>query len=117
MKPLENVPNWVRELTFPVTMCDRDGFIVYMNEAAIRMFSKYDNGQLVGQNLLDYHPGESRFKVEELLKTGAINTYTTEKNGAKKIIHQSPWFENGVYAGLIEIAFPLPEGMPHFIRS
>ena len=117
MKPFENAPAWVRELTFPVTMCDRQGIIVYMNEASIRMFSKYDNGQLQGQNLLDCHPGEFRAKVETLLKSGLTNTYTIEKNGAKKIIHQSPWFENGHYAGLIEISFPLPEGMPHFIRS
>jgi DUF438 domain-containing protein len=117
MKTLENVPAWVFELTFPVTVCDKEGILVYMNEASIRQFSDYGGDQLLGQNLLDCHPGDSRAKVEALLQSGASNTYTIEKHGVKKLIHQSPWFENGVFGGLIEIAIPLPEGMPHFVRA
>jgi hypothetical protein len=53
----------------------------------------------------------------EQLRTPTTNVYTIEKGGIKKIIHQSPLYENGVFSGVIEIAFELPQPLPHFIRD
>ena len=44
------------------------------------------------------------------------NVYTIEKNGIKKLIYQSPWFENGEMKGLVELSLEIPFEMPHFIR-
>ena len=44
------------------------------------------------------------------------NVYTIEKNGIKKLIYQSPWFEKGVMKGLVELSLEIPFDMPHFIR-
>lgn len=111
-----NIP-WIEKLPFPVTVCGRDGTILFMNEPSARMFEKSGGASLVGKNLLDCHPEPSRTKLAEMLRLGTPNTYTIEKNGIKKMIHQAPWFENGEYAGLVEVAFPIPDELPHFKRT
>jgi hypothetical protein len=55
--------------------------------------------------------------VQELLTSGRSNVYTIEKGGIKKLIYQSPWYENGKYAGLVELSLPIPKEMPHFVRD
>jgi hypothetical protein len=52
-----------------------------------------------------------------MLRNGDPNTYTIEKGGARKLIHQSPWFSGGVYRGFVEISIPLPPDVPHFKRE
>ncbi|MEI6677934.1 MAG: PAS domain-containing protein [Mariniphaga sp.] len=108
---------WSDEFGGAVTICNLDGIITYMNETSKELFKKYGGAGLIGTNLLNYHPEPSRSKVAEMLKTPTTNTYTIEKAGIKKIIHQSPLYEQGVFSGLIEISFELPEAMPHFIRD
>ena len=61
------------------------------------------------------HP--TREKTERLLATRVKNVYTIEKNGVKKLIYQSPWYKEGIYAGFVEISLEIPLEMPHFIRS
>jgi len=108
---------WSDEFDGAVTICDCDGIITYMNETSKRNFMKYGGGQLIGTSLLDCHPEPSRTKLVNMLKTPTINTYTIEKGGIKKIIHQTPLYENGVFSGVIEITFELPQPLPHFIRD
>jgi hypothetical protein len=51
------------------------------------------------------------------MATGDSNSYTIEKKGVKKLIHQMPWHENGELAGLVEFSLVIPQVMPHFVRS
>jgi hypothetical protein len=51
------------------------------------------------------------------MATGASNSYTIEKNGVKKLIHQTPWRENGEPAGLVEFSLVIPSVLPHFVRG
>jgi len=108
---------WSEEFEGAITICDREGIITYMNDGSKRVFMKYGGADLMGTNLLDCHPEPSRSKVAEMLKTPTTNTYTIEKGGIKKIIHQSPLYENGVFSGMIEMSFELPSSLPHFIRD
>ena len=105
--------NWARELPAAVTVCDRNGVIVEMNDKAKSTFS----GDLVGKNVLDCHPEPARAKLAELLATGKSNVYTIEKNGKRKLIYQSPWYRDGQFAGLVEISLELPASLPHFRRD
>jgi transcriptional regulator with PAS, ATPase and Fis domain len=105
--------NWARELPAAVTVCDRNGVILEMNDKAKSTFA----GDLVGRNILDCHPEPARAKLAELLATGRSNVYTIEKKGVKKLIHQSPWYEDGQFAGLVEISLELPASLPHFRRD
>jgi len=43
--------------------------------------------------------------------------YTIQKSGVKKLIYQAPWFQEGKYAGFVELSLPIPETMPHFDRD
>lgn len=108
--------DWIREYPGAVTVCDAQGIILYMNQRAIKVLSK--NGQdLTGQNLLDCHPEPARSKLVAMLQNQTANTYTIEKNGVKKLIHQSPWYQDGSYMGFVELSIEIPFTMPHFIRT
>jgi transcriptional regulator with PAS, ATPase and Fis domain len=107
---------WLDGIAVAATVCDRQGICVYLNEQAARQFAKSGGRALVGKSLLDCHeePARSRFAAQ--LEAPSPNTYTIEKNGARKIIHQVPWYAAGVFAGVVELGFELPGEMPHFVR-
>jgi transcriptional regulator with PAS, ATPase and Fis domain len=104
---------WIREFPAAVTVCDRDGIILEMNEKSARTFASDGGYDLVGTNLLDCHPEPARSKLVAMLASGRANTYTIEKNGLKKLIHQTPWFRDGRYAGFVEFSFEIPFNLPH----
>ena len=109
--------DWAEEFNGAITVCDCDGIIVYMNRFSIDQFSGYGGQALLGSNLFDCHPEPSKTKLQEMLKTSVENMYTTEKNGVKKIIFQTPWLQDGKFSGVVELSFLLGSNMPHFIRS
>lgn len=109
--------NLLKEVDFAVTLCSKDGIITYMNDKAVRTFEKDGGSKLIGSNVLDCHPEPSKYQLANMLKTEKKNVYTIEKNGAKKLIYQTPFYENGVYSGFAELSLELPEQMENFIRS
>ncbi|MDR0296166.1 MAG: PAS sensor protein [Prevotellaceae bacterium] len=98
-----------------VTVCDLEGTVVYCNEKAKQTFAKY--GDLLGKNLKDCHSPGSWEKIVDMLHKGESNTYTIEKAGLKKIIHQMPWREHGEVRGLVELSIVLPIEMLHYVRE
>ncbi len=108
--------DWITEYPGAVTVCDTQGIILYMNDRAVKVLSS-DGNSLVGQNLLECHPEPARTKLAEMLRMQTTNTYTIEKNGVKKLIHQSPWFKEQKYAGFVELSVEIPFNMPHYIRK
>lgn len=109
--------NWFHEFPGAITVCDCDGIILEMNARSQNMFREDGGESLIGSNLLNCHPEPSRSKVHEMLATGQCNAYTIEKKGVHKLIYQSPWYKDGVYAGLVEISLELPESLLHFVRQ
>ena len=107
---------WVGEFPGAITVCDRTGVIVELNERAALSFAAEGGSRLIGTNLLDCHPEPARSKLEELLASARTNVYSIEKNGVRKLIHQGPWYDRGEYAGLVEIVVEVPEIIPHFVR-
>jgi transcriptional regulator with PAS, ATPase and Fis domain len=108
---------WTREFPASITVCDTEGVILEMNEAAGKVFEKDGGLALIGKNALDCHPEPARTKMKRMLQDQTTNAYTIEKNGQKKLIYQCPWYENGEYRGIVEMAFPIPNTMPHFTRK
>ena len=108
---------WVDEFAGAVTVCDAAGVILEMNARAVRMFEKQGGRGLVGSNVLDCHPEPARTKLRELMERREAQTYTIEKGGRKKLVHQAPWHRDGEYRGFVEIVLPLPETLPHFVRD
>lgn len=110
-------PGWEEDAPFAVTVCDAQGIIRRMNRRACETFAKYGGSDLIGRNLLDCHPGASREKLAELLRNPRVNSYTIDKGGIRKLIYQAPVYENGEFAGLVELSLPIPVEMPHFVRG
>ncbi len=108
---------WIQEFPAAITVCDTKGIILSMNDKACISFAEDGGADLIGTNLLDCHPEMARTKVEKLLNSASSNVYTIEKGGIKKLIYQTPWFQNGEYAGLVELSLPIPFEVPHFNRD
>jgi transcriptional regulator with PAS, ATPase and Fis domain len=108
---------WVQEFGAGVTVCDVEGIILEMNDRSAQMFKERGGRALLGSNVLDCHPEPSRTKLRSLMEKRQASTYTTEKKGRRKLIHQAPWYRGGQYAGFVEIVLALPDAMPHFIRD
>ena len=108
---------WVRAFPGAVTVCDRSGIILEMNERSVASFAQDGGAALIGTNALDCHPEPSRIKLAGLLASGRTNVYTIEKNGVKKLIYQAPWYRESAYAGFVELSLEIPFEMPHFVRG
>jgi transcriptional regulator with PAS, ATPase and Fis domain len=109
--------NWQKEFPGTITICDAEGIIVYMNDKSIKMFEPSGGEKLISTNLLDCHPEPAKTKLKELLKNHTLNTYTTEKKGVKKFVYQSPFYEDGIFKGIVELGLEIPFKLPHFIRD
>lgn len=125
---LDKVLDWAKGVSFAVTVCDREGFIIYMNDKSKATFAKH--GDIMGNSLKDCHSTRSWETIVRLLQKGESNTYTILKNGVKKIIHQTPWYTQEILSsedveqqcvkqvgGLVEISIVIPEEVSHFVRG
>ncbi|MFX4263221.1 PAS domain-containing protein [Pelotomaculum propionicicum] len=99
---------WFKELPVTITVCDAEGIILDMNNKSCETFAKDGGKNLIGKNVLDCHPEDARSKLSEMLKTQSLNCYTIEKNGKKKLVYQTPWYQDGKYMGFVEFIIELP---------
>jgi transcriptional regulator with PAS, ATPase and Fis domain len=109
--------SWAKTVDVAITVCDRDGVILEMNDKSARTFAADGGGDLVGRSLYGCHPEAASAQIRALIAEGRTNSYTVEKGGVRKLICQTPWYEGGAVAGLVELSIVLPEGMPHHKRS
>lgn len=106
---------WAEGLNCAVTVCDKEGIVLYMNDKARQTFAK--SGDMIGKSLIPCHSERSQAIIAKMLATGESNSYTIDKQGVKKMIYQTPWRDsNGDIAGLVEISMVIPAEMPHYIR-
>lgn len=109
--------DWFDNFDGGITVCDSKGTILYMNERSRKVFEKYGS-DLIGKSVLDCHPEPAKSKLKNMLKTRESNCYTIEKQGVKKLIHQTPWYTGtGEYGGFVELSVEIPLEMPHFVRK
>jgi len=109
---------WIGKFSGAVTVCDRDGVILEMNEESARTFASDGGASLVGKSVFNCHPEAARVRLRSLLAGGKPNVYTIQKSGLKKLVYQAPWFDSdGALAGLVEWIVEIPAAMPHFDRD
>ena len=96
---------YLQEADIAVTVCDKTGKIIDMNEQS-RQVNLKPGQELIGSNVLDCHPEPARSMLD-----------TIEKNGRKKLIYQIPWYEKGEYMGFLELSMVIPFEMEHKIRT
>jgi hypothetical protein len=92
---------WTEGLPAAVIVTSADGTILGMNARSRESFASEGGGAL----------------TRALYASRQPNHYTIRKNGQRKIIHQMPWFDGGVFAGFVEISIPIPDELPHFDRD
>ena len=109
--------DWVKEFPGAVTVADREGIILEMNDKAMRTFEKDGGAALIGANILECHPEPSRSLLASMMEKERQHVYTIEKNGVHKMIFQTPWYRDGEYAGFVELSLEIPTKMPHHIRT
>lgn len=107
--------DWAEEMNCAVTVCDTEGVILYQNKPARELYASH--GNLIGSNLMPCHNERSQGIIRHMLASGESNAYTIEKRGQHKMIYQTPWCRDGKIAGLVEISMPIPEALPHYIRT
>ena len=108
---------WIKELSAEIMVCDTKGVILDMNDEAAALFSQEGGTGLLGKNILDCHPEPSLSKLTGLMEGQESNAYYNTEGGEKRFFFQSPWFQDSVYSGFVEISFRAPENIPHFIRG
>jgi RimJ/RimL family protein N-acetyltransferase len=114
---LPSETQWLDGMAVSVVACDTAGVCIYMNERACQTFAKDGGRALLGRSLIDCHPEPARSRLLDMLRTPRANSYTVERSGKKKLIHQTPFFRDGVFAGVVEFAIELPASLPHFVRE
>lgn len=81
--------NYLNEADIAITVCDREGRIIEMNEQS-RTVNLKPGQELIGSNVLDCHPEPARSMLRDMMEHQTKNVYTIEKNGRKKLIYQVP---------------------------
>jgi transcriptional regulator with PAS, ATPase and Fis domain len=104
-------------LDVAITVADKDYTIINMNPKATATFQSYGGSALLGKNLMECHNERSRELMKKIMETGHPHTYTIEKGGQKKIIHQARWEKDGQIGGLVEISIEIPLELEHFKRD
>ena len=105
--------DFYKGLNLAITVSAKDGEILYQNDSSIEV-----NGDARGRDLMKCHNERSQQIIRHLLDDAATNVYTISKKGKKKLIYQTPWYEeDGSFGGLIEYSIEIPFDMPHFVRS
>ena len=107
---------WVQQFPGAVTICDKDGVILYMNDLAAELFEKNGGSQLIGTNVLECHPGSARAKLRQMLASRETDIFHVEENGIKRIVYDAPWYVDGEYCGFVELSFEVPRDIRTFFR-
>lgn len=104
------------EADIAVTICDKEGRIIEMNQQS-REVNLKPGQELIGHQVLDCHPEPARSLLKRMMDNEEKHVYTIDKKGKKKLIYQIPWYENGEYMGFIELSMVIPSEMPHYVRK
>ena len=95
-----------------ITVADLDGVVLYQNKRSVEV-----NGDVRGKSMIPCHSARSREIINRLITNAETNAYTIEKRGLRKLIYQTPWYESGEVAGLVEFSLEIPMEMPHYVRE
>ncbi len=109
--------NWMKEFKGAITVCDKEGIIVYMNDQSVENYMEFGGASLMGKNLLNCHSEATRPMLNKMLLEPSNHHYTIEKKGVKKLISHTSWMVQGEVKGIIESIMIIPIDMPHFIRK
>ena len=109
--------DYFKEVNLAVTICDKEGKILEMNDKSRKTFLKPGQEDLIGKNVLDCHPEPAHSLLADMLQNPRTNVYTIEKKGVKKLIYQTPWYVEGEFMGFMVLSMEIPFEMKHRVRG
>ena len=109
--------DYFKEVNLAVTICDKEGKILEMNDKSRKTFLKPGQEDLIGKNVLDCHPEPAHSLLADMLQNPRTNVYTIEKKGVKKLIYQTPWYVEGEFMGLMDLSMEIAFEMKHCVRG
>ena len=109
--------DYFKEVNLAVTICDKEGKILEMNDKSRKTFLKPGQEDLIGKNVLDCHPEPAHSLLADMLQNPRTNVYTIEKKGVKKLIYQTPWYVEGEFMGFMELSMEIPFEMMQRVRG
>ena len=80
--------DFFKGINIAVTVSDKNGNVIYQNDSSIEV-----NGDARGRNLEQCHNSKSWEMICHMLKEDVSNVYTISKKGKKKLIYQTPWYD------------------------
>ena len=81
--------DFYKGLNVAITVSDKDGNVIYQNDSSIDV-----NGDARGRNLKQCHNPHSWEMICHMLEANVSNVYTISKKGKKKLIYQTPWYDD-----------------------
>ena len=110
--------SWFDEFPGAITITDAHGTIIAMNHmSADEVFKSSGGRDLIGKSVLDCHPESAKKEIQHQLDSHQTNVYTIEKNGKKVFVYEAPWYQDGVYSGIVELYLEIPFEVPNHIRA
>ena len=76
--------DWVQEFPGAVTVCDRDGVILAMNDKSVRTFESDGGAALIGSNLFGCHPEPALSRVEGTARRRASQHLHNREKGRQE---------------------------------
>lgn len=108
---------WYKVFPGAITVTDKAGIILEMNDKSEEMFKNDGGYALIGHNAITCHKEPTQSKVRKMYETEQPNIYSITKNGKKQLVYQTPYFIDDKFAGVVEICLDLPDEVPHFDRD
>lgn len=109
----EALAAWL-DLEAAVTVCDREGTILWMNPLSEEQFANRGGKALIGQSLFACHNERSCEMIRVMMENDGDNTYILQKSGRRRLIWQACWHRRApdgsrTVGGMVEISFPVDE--------
>ena len=105
--------DWIDEFPGMISVCDKDGKILVMNNKIADYFASTGGKDLIGSNIYDCHSPKSAAMIKQMISHPKTRVYTTEEDGQKELVIHAPWYQNGEFSGLVEITVQFEGEIPH----
>lgn len=100
-------PDWTKEFPGMISVCDVHGKILALNDREAEFFKEQGGRSLIGTSLYQCHKPSSNQMIKEMMKDQKTRVYIAEEHGQRELVIQSPWYQDGQFAGLVEISVML----------
>jgi len=109
--------DWVKEIDIAITVSDKNGKFLEMNDKSKKTFEKDGGENLINSEIMNCHNENSKEIIRKIVSENKSNVYFVEKEGKRKLIFQAPWTKEGEFQGLVELSIVIPPDIETKVRG